>query len=303
MDRHRSRGNFASYLSFLQVRWYGAGKPASPPCTRPTHFWNAIWRGNGFDYVAAGVQDFIEQMLQTWVRNAIRETGIGRIACSGGVFMNVKANLTILELDEVEDMYVFPSCGDESNSIGAACWESANVGESVAPLRGLYFGNPITDQDAQVALETAARGGAKLRFCWERNIERRTAEALAVGHIVARASGPVEFGARALGNRSILARADHPGVVRTINEAIKNRDFWMPFAPSVLAERASQYYTKSKPVVSPYMMYAFRARPEKAAAFAAAQHPYDMTARAHEVYTDHNPAYHRLLQEYAEITG
>ena len=177
------------------------------------------------------------------------------------------------------------------------------MGESVAPRKGIYFGNPITDRDAQVALETAVQCGARLRFCWERNIERRTAERLAQGQIVARASGPMEFGARALGNRSILARADDPRIVRTINEAIKNRDFWMPFAPSVLAERASQYYTKSKSVASPYMMYAFRARPEKANAFAAAQHPYDMTARAHEVYSDHNPAYHRLLQEYETITG
>ncbi len=64
-----------------------------------------------FDGIAAGAQYFVERMLCTWVRNAIRETGISRIACSGGVFMNVKANLVVLELPEVEDMYVFPSCG------------------------------------------------------------------------------------------------------------------------------------------------------------------------------------------------
>ncbi len=68
----------------------------------------------------------------------------------------------------------------------------------------------------------------------------------------------MEFGARALGNRSILARADAPRMVRVINGMIKNRDFWMPFAPSVLAERAHDYYEKPKPVASPYMMLAFR---------------------------------------------
>ncbi len=259
--------------------------------------------GYRFDHVAAGAQSFVESMLTSWVRNAIRETGIGRIACGGGVFMNVKANLAILELPEVEDMYVFPSCGDESNSIGAACWEAARAGESTAPLDGMYFGGSICDREAEAALGVALRSGAKLRFQYEQNIERTVAKKLAEGKIVARAKGPVEFGARALGNRSILARPDVPGVVRTINDAIKCRDFWMPFAPSVSAEIADRYYLKPKPVVSPYMMFAFQARPEKAASFAGAQHPYDCTARAHEVKAAHNPSYHRLFQEYEALTG
>jgi carbamoyltransferase len=200
-------------------------------------------------------------------------------------------------------MYVFPSCGDESNSIGAACWEAARAGESTAPLEGLYFGDPISDAETEAALETAVNSGSKLSYRYETNIERRVAEKLAEGKIVARAKGSVEFGARALGNRSILARPDAPGAVRIINDAIKCRDFWMPFAPSVLAERADRYYAKPKPVASPHMMYAFRARPERAPSFAAAQHPYDQTARAHEVTAGHNPSYHRLLQEYESITG
>lgn len=278
-------------------------KPGVPSMYSAYGFLERILAGQRFDYIAAGVQIFMEQMLTTWVRNAIRETGVHRIACSGGVFMNVKANLSILELNEVEEMYVFPSCGDESNSIGAACWESALAGEPIAPLRGIYFGESITDEHAESVLEEAVRGGAKLRFWWEQNIERRTATELSRGHIVARANGPVEFGARSLGNRSILAPADDLRVVRIINEAIKNRDFWMPFAPSVLAERASDYYAKPKPLNSPYMMYAFRAHPKKASLFAAAQHPHDRTTRAHEVCSDHNPAYHRLLREYEAITG
>ncbi len=264
-------------------------------------FLDRLLAGHRFDHIAAGAQAFVETMLTSWVRNAILETGIRRIACSGGVFMNVKANLALLELPEVEDMYVFPSCGDESNSIGAACWEAARAGEAVAPLEGIYFGEPITDVEAKAALDGAV--SRSLRFTWKNDIERTVAQALADGKIVARAKGAVEFGARALGNRSILARPDAPNVVRTINEAIKNRDFWMPFAPSVLKERASRYYEKPKPIASPYMMCAFRARPEKAQSFAAAFHPYDLTTRAHEVDANHNLAYHRLLSEYESITG
>ena len=113
----------------------------------------------------------------------------------------------------------------------------------------------------------------------------------------------MEFGARALGNRSILARADSPTAVREINEIVKNRDFWMPFGPSVLAERAHDYYEKPKPVSSPYMMFGFQSRPEKRASFAAALHPYDFTTRPQEVLEAHNADYYRLLKEYEARTG
>ena len=230
-------------------------------------FLGTLLEGQRFDHVAAGAQRFIETMLTRWVAGAVRETGIGRIACSGGVFMNVKANLTILELPEVESMFVFPSCGDESNSIGAACFAAAQGGEAIEPLGAIYYGDPITDGEAAQALEDASPR-ARLRFDWIPDIERKVAHELAQGRIVARAKGAAEFGARALGNRSILARADSPSAVRTMNEAIKNRDFWMPFAPAVLAEHAPRYYEKPKPVESPYMMFAFRTRPERRAALA-----------------------------------
>jgi len=261
-----------------------------------------LLKGQRFDGVAAGAQAFVEDMLTCWVAGAIRETGIGRIACSGGVFMNVKANLAILQLPEVESMYVFPSCGDESNSIGAACWEAARQGEKIEPLGALYYGDPITDEEAEAAIEVASRK-AKLRGDWVPDIEARVARELAHGKIVARAKGAAEFGARALGNRSILARADSRSTVRTINEAIKNRDFWMPFAPAVLAERAGRYYEKPKIADSPHMMFAFETRPQSRDALAAAIHPYDFTTRPQEVQAAHNPDFHRLLEVYESITG
>ncbi|MEQ1884601.1 MAG: carbamoyltransferase C-terminal domain-containing protein [Bryobacteraceae bacterium] len=265
-------------------------------------FFGRLFDGERFDLIAAGAQTFIERMLTTWVSNAIRETGIRKVACSGGVFMNVKANLAILELPEVDDLYIFPSCGDESNSIGAACRIAAQQGDSIERLGPIYYGDRLGDEDAEAALRDAA-GQAPFTFRWHADIEKKTAEELAQGRIVARAKGRVEFGARALGNRSILARADSTDAVRTINSMIKNRDFWMPFAPSVLAERVDDYCMKPKPVSSPYMMFAFRSRPEKRASFGAAQHPYDFTARPHEVREDHNADYHRLLNEYEAITG
>ena len=258
--------------------------------------------GRRFDRVAAGAQRFLEAMLTRWVAGAVRATGIGRIACSGGVFMNVKANLAVLELPEVECMFVFPSCGDESNSIGAACWEAARRGERIEPLGGLYYGEPIADSEAEEALGQAPASG-KLHFVWIADIEKKVAFELARGRIVARAKGAAEFGARALGNRSLLARADSLAAVRTINQGIKNRDFWMPFAPAVLASSAGDYYEKPKPVDSPYMMHAFRVKPESRAALAAAEHPADGTTRPQEVRAEHNPDFYRLLEEYESRTG
>ncbi len=256
-----------------------------------------------FDLIAAGVQRFVEDWLAAWIGNCIRETGIRKVACSGGVFMNVKANLRLLDIPELEDLYIFPSCGDESNSIGAALRLAAQMGQWHGGALGpIYYGDPITDSEADRALAAAGSSG-RFRAAYVDDIESRTAETLAAGKIVARAKGAMEFGARALGNRSILARADSPNAVRVINQMIKSRDFWMPFAPSVLAERAGEYYSKPKPVASPHMMFAFPSRPEKRAAFAAAQHPYDFTTRPQEVTAEHNPDYYRLLKEYEARTG
>lgn len=293
--------DFSSLFEFKPDGLSWARRAGVPSMYSAYDFLQKRLAGKRFDTIAAGAQKFIEDFLVKWVSHAIRETGLRKIACAGGVFMNVKANLALLEMPEVDDLYVFPSCGDESNSIGAACHLAARAGDRVQPLGALYYGEPITGGEAQLALEGVAGHG--LRFRWENDIERTAAEKLAEGKIVARAKGAVEFGARALGNRSILARADSPTAVRVINEMVKNRDFWMPFAPSVLASRANEYYRKPKPVSSPYMMLGFHSRPEKRASFAAAQHPYDFTTRPHEVFEDHNPDYHRLLKEYEARTG
>jgi len=285
---------FLELFEFQGLVW--KRKKGVPSMYGSREFFAKMLAGKRFDAMAAGAQMFIEGMLTEWIRRAVRETGIRNIACSGGVFMNVKANLAILEMPEVERMYVFPSCGDESNSIGAACFAAAKAGEKIEPLGAIYYGDPITDEEAEAAL-----GGFNARWCAD--IESLVAESLAAGKIVARAKGAVEFGARALGNRSILARADSPSAVRTINQIIKNRDFWMPFAPSVLAERAADYYDKPKPVDSPYMMFAFASRPEKRSVFAAAMHPWDFTTRPHEVTEAHNPDYYRLLKEFEARTG
>jgi carbamoyltransferase len=268
---------------------------------------NLLYRQR-FDLIAAGLQQFTEDMLTQWVRNCVRETGIRRVACGGGVFMNIKANKEILALPEVEELFIFPSCGDETNSIGSAYWVyaqeclKANRPVDIEPIGPIYWGRDFDDSEVQDALR-GFKGQAPIRHEYVENIEQRTAESIARGEVVARAKGRMEFGARALGNRSILARADNAQAIRVINDMVKNRDFWMPFAPAVLAERAEDYYIKPKPMPAPYMTVGFDSRPDTRQKTSACQHPYDYSLRPQEVSESSNPDFYHLLKHYEEITG
>jgi carbamoyltransferase len=250
-----------------------------------------------FDAICAGLQLWVEKMFVDWVRACIRETGIRKLALSGGTFMNVKVNKLLGELDEVDDLFVFPSCGDESNSMGAAYAVEAELGNRHIPgLRDLYLGPEASEEEIQRALP------ADLTSYRPDDIDREVADLLARGEIVGRFAGRAEFGARALGNRSILADASRPDAVRVINDMIKSRDFWMPFAPAILDERASDYLINPKGLESPYMILSFDTT-ERRGDLQAAIHASDFTARPEIVYEDWNPSFHRVLKHYDARTG
>lgn len=256
-----------------------------------------------FDWICGGLQRFTQEFIAEWVRNCIQATGIRKVALSGGIFMNVKMNKAIMELPEVEELFVFPSCGDESNAFGAAYYAYAQREDprSMQPLRDLYTGSEYDDCQIDQAIREYPFNN---RVSVERveRIEEATAELLARGEVVARFSGREEFGARALGNRSILADASRPEVVKVLNDAIKSRDFWMPFAPSVLDRRQDDYFINPKKIAAPYMMMSFDST-DRVDEFRAACHPYDLTLRPHVVYRDWNPGYYELLEAFERRTG
>jgi carbamoyltransferase len=261
-----------------------------------------------FDGICGGLQLFSEKMLTTWVRNCIKHTGISNVALGGGVFMNVKANMAISEMPELNSMFIYPSCGDETNSIGSAfiafrdrCLAEGRT-PAIEPVGPFYYGPEYTDTQIEKALVDAKAGGGTFNFKKFEDIEAKAASLLAEGIAVGRFKGRMEFGARALGNRSILADATTPGIVKVINDMIKNRDFWMPFAPSILEERGHDYLVNPKGVEAPYMIMSFDTT-DKVGDLAAAVHPYDNTARPQLVKKDWNPDYHRLLKEYEKLTG
>ena len=260
-----------------------------------------------FDAISGGVQMFTEELLKKWVQNAIKHTGINKIVCGGGVFMNVKANLAISELDEVESMFVFPSCGDESLSFGAVWHEHARIsGQQIInkriPFNSLYLGrefdNEIIKKELNISLKENNYKVTKLK-----NIEEEVAKLLSKNNIVARFSGRMEWGARALGNRSILASPKEWTNVEKINSMIKMRDFWMPFAPSILAEETDKYIDNPKNLNSLFMMHGFNTIDEKCDMISATIHPRDKTARVQFVDRKINPSYWSLINSFKLITG
>jgi carbamoyltransferase len=267
------------------------------------HFFRSFLERNRFDWIAGGLQRFTETVITQWVKNCVHETGIGRVALSGGIFMNVKLNKLIMEIPEVKELFIYPSCGDETNAMGAAYYISAQKTgvAKVSPLLDLYWGPEFSDSEIEEALR-------KFKFrspvCFTRieNIEQKIAQQLAEGCVVARHAGREEFGARALGNRSILANPREPRIVREINEAIKARDFWMPFASSILSERMTDYILNPKNVPMPYMILTCDTTGRRSE-IAAAIHPYDFTTRPQVVAHEWNPRYHRLICEFEKVTG
>src|SRR4030095_16772425 len=188
-------------------------------------------RGLRFDWVAAGAQRLLESLLLDWARLMHARHGGGRLALGGGVFMNVKATMLPAQEDWVEDLFAFPSCGDESNAVGAAylgylaeC-RRRQLPAAPAPFGPAYLGPSVTAAEAEAAIRERDLH-ARYKIAFHDRIEERIAELLVTDGVVARCAGRMDFGARALGNRSILANPSDHRVVGLINRMIKNRDFW-----------------------------------------------------------------------------
>ena len=264
--------------------------------------------GLRFDAVAGGTQALLEEALVRWTRLMRARHGGERLALGGGVFMNVKANMLLAAEEWVREMFVAPSSGDESNAIGAAylgylqLCAARGATPTPRPLGPLDLGPSLDAAEIEATLQrrdVATRHGVTEH----ERIEEKIADLLASGAVVARCTDRMEFGARALGNRSILAHPGHPQVVPLINQMIKHRDFWMPFAPSILRERADDYLLNPKGLHSPYMMVAFPTKPTRRNELVAAMHPSDATVRPQMVDAASNASYHRVIRAFERRTG
>ena len=256
------------------------------------------WESHRFDNIAGAVQQLTEQLACQLVRNVVKETGISRLVLGGGIAMNIKMNQAISDLPEVTEFFVAGSNGDESLSIGGCYLANAEL-KNNKPLHHMYLGYDVTSDIDNMKLSDLPQ-----KFDVVENPSlTEVCKLLFSGKIVGRIDGPAEFGARALGNRSILANPSIPESVQKINEAIKNRDFWMPFALSVLEDKHHEYIDNPKNLLSPVMAMGFNSLPNNYSQIKAGTHPYDRTVRPQFVSPVHNPNYYALISEYAKISG
>ena len=255
-----------------------------------------------FDNLAGAIQFFTEELLVQWIQGLIRSTGVAKVVCAGGVFMNVKANQRIAALPEIQFFDVFPSCGDETLPFGA-CWnlQAQRSSDQGADIRfDTFCLGPKPDFDLARAQE---KYGDQVQFQPLEDPEASIARMIADGLVVARCRGAMEFGARALGNRSITADPSETRIIPRINKMIKQRDFWMPFAPAVLLEDAAQFLqipASLPPRISPFMMHTFDTS-ERRQEFQAGVHAYDDTARAQVVSPQSNAGFHQMIEHFKTL--
>lgn len=245
--------------------------------------------------IAAWAQDILESLVVETAKAWLQKTGHTKLAAAGGVFANVKLNQRLHELPEVESLFVCPNMGDGGLSLGAIC---ECGGMSSRSIEHVFLGDSFTDEEMRAALE---RAGLAAEPC--DNIETYCARMIAEDKIVARFTGAMEWGPRALGNRSILARTTDPAVHERLNKLLSRSDF-MPFAPAMLDEEAERYLLNYHAGLhaAEFMTVCFDCTEQMQQEHAAVVHV-DKTARAQLVRETANPAFYRILKAYKEITG
>ena len=264
-------------------------------------FHNKLYKQR-FDNVSAACQQLFEELMVQWVRNAIQTTGLKKVTAAGGAFLNVKANKLIREMPEVEALYVYPASDDGGTPLGATILgylrlcSQKGVEPKLDLPRAMFLGVEFSEAE----LEVAARGSG-LPFRRMPNPADEIGGLLADGKIVARFDGREELGPRALGNRSILADPRDLRFIRKLNFAIKQRDFWMPFAASVLEEDAPKYI-KNPTAWAFHMIEAFDATTEGVEQLLAGTHPFDRTIRP-QIVNELNPGYREVIRAFKARTG
>lgn len=261
-------------------------------------------RGYSREDIAAWLQNNLETEICRIVKRWVNETGIRDVVLAGGVFANVKLNRRICELPEVKSVYVFPDMGDGGLSVGAALyvWSEKNKSQSselrCQNLNHVYLGWEYSQKEIEMGL---IKHGLDYKFY--REMEPRIAKLLSRGKTVARFTGKMEFGPRALGNRSILYQATDSTVNDWLNKKLDRTEF-MPFAPSTLLKHAGLCYENYKKAMhaAHYMTITFRCTDWMKKKCPGAVHV-DGTARPQLVGKKYSPSFYRIIDEYRKITG
>jgi carbamoyltransferase len=255
--------------------------------------------------IAASIQRVTEEVILKMATHLHELTGMKNLCMAGGVALNSVANYKVLRNGPFEGVYIHPAPGDDGGAVGAAYWAYNHVLEQPRGpvLEHAYLGSEYSDEEVEgflreydVAFERIEDDEAFFDF---------VAHALADGKVCGWFRGRFEWGPRALGARSIIADPRKPEMKELLNAKIKFREAFRPFAPSVLEERADEFFDfpdAERNYPGRFMLYVAPVRPEKRAVLPAITHE-DGSGRLQTVYRETNPAYHRMIERFGEITG
>ena len=247
--------------------------------------------------VAYAVQEACEIAMMSVVKMALEKTKSRNVCLAGGVALNSKANGKIAASGLVDNLFVQPAASDDGVALGAALAPYMDDGGRLPmkEMRHAYLGPSFNDEAIESALRTY-----KLKYKWLSDIAASAAELLSEGRILGWFQGRMEFGPRALGSRSILADPRDPEMNAKVNNAVKFREWWRPFAPSMKKEAAREYLESASD--SPFMVLTAQVRAEKQAVIPSVTHV-DGSARPQTVEKEINPVYWRLIDEFEKRTG
>jgi carbamoyltransferase len=253
--------------------------------------------------VAAALQECLERVVLHVCEHFGRETGLRNIALAGGVALNCTANGKLMRSGLFDEVYVQPVAGDDGVALGAALYRTALAQRF--PNRRLpapLFGPQYSASDIVAALR---RFDGKIQ--WQRydSLEETCAAAaklIADGRVIAWSRGRMEYGPRALGNRSILADPGHPEMRDRINAMVKKREAFRPFAPACSVEEAHRWFEVAPGAEYPYMISIVQVRPEMRNLLPAITHV-NGSARLQTVSANDNPDFHALLKAVGKTTG
>ena len=256
--------------------------------------------------IAASVQKVTEEVVLHVVRQAMRRTGLKNVCLAGGVALNCVANSRIVSELGCQ-LYVHPDAGDAGAALGAALayyYLDLKQQRKIAPLNDPYLGLSVDEKIVKKAFEVAFLKPDE-HYEDEQKLVTDIAKRLAEGQVVGWMQGRAEWGPRALGNRSILANPTRTDMQKIVNEKIKYREPFRPFAPSVLKDRASEFFELgdiNDAGPEHFMLSVVKVRESAKAKIPAVTH-IDGTARVHLVDKNTNPLFYSLIQQFGVITG
>src|SRR5579863_6131575 len=254
--------------------------------------------------LASALQARLEEIYLGMLKKLAQRTGMKAVCLAGGVAFNCVANGKIFDTTGFEQVYVHPAAGDAGLAVGAAyyVWHQILGKPRSFVMDHAYWGPGYTRDEVQSAIDAngLAQNGFRVEELPEELLMKHTAAIVADGKILGWFQGRAEWGPRALGNRSIVGDPRRPEMKEVLNQRIKHREIFRPFAPSILAESTVEWFEKSYP--SPFMTLAYSVRPEKREKIPAPTHV-DGTGRLQTVTRDANPRYWKLIKAFEQLTG